>query len=71
MLDLALPRLSGRAVSRELRAHASTRDIPVILVTGTDTSDLDPDQFCFILRKPINPDTLVEAVQKCVRNRWA
>jgi DNA-binding response OmpR family regulator len=71
VLDLALPRLSGRAVSRELRAHAGTQDIPVIVVTGTDTSDLNPDQFSCILRKPIDPDTLVDAVQKCVRNQWA
>jgi DNA-binding response OmpR family regulator len=70
VLDLALPRLSGRAVSRELRAHTSTQDIPVIIVTGTDTSDLDPEQFSCILRKPIDPDTLIEAVQKCVRNKW-
>lgn len=71
VLDLALPRLSGRAVSRELKAHANTQDIPVIIVTGTDTSDLNPEQFSCILRKPIDPDALVEAVQKCVRNQWA
>jgi CheY-like chemotaxis protein len=71
VLDLALPRLSGRAVSRELKAHTTTQDIPVIVVTGTDTSDLNPSQFSCILRKPIDPDALVEAVQKCVRNRWA
>ena len=71
VLDLALPRLSGRAVSRELRAHEHTQDIPVIIVTGTDTSDLNPDQFACILHKPIDPDALVDAVQKSVRNLWA
>ena len=71
VLDLALPRLSGRAVSRELRAHAETQDIPVIIVTGTDTSDLNPDQFACILHKPIDPDALVDAVQRSVKNQWA
>jgi DNA-binding response OmpR family regulator len=69
ILDLGLPRLNGRALSRELRAHTQTHDIPVIVVTGTDTSDLDPEQFAGILRKPIDPDALIEAVEKCVRNQ--
>jgi DNA-binding response OmpR family regulator len=64
VLDLALPRLSGRAVSRELKAHQHTQEIPVIVVTGTDTSDLSPDHFTCILRKPIDPDALVDAVQQ-------
>jgi len=69
VLDLALPRLSGRAVSRELKAHPHTQDIPVIIVTGTDTSDLDPTQYACILRKPVDSDALVDAVQKCIRAR--
>ena len=66
VLDLALPRLSGRAVSRELRAHERTQDIPVIVVTGTDTSDLDPANFARVMKKPIDPDDLVDAVEKCL-----
>ena len=66
VLDLALPRLSGRAVSRELRAHERTQDIPVIVVTGTDTSDLDPTNFACVMKKPIDTDDLVDAVQKCL-----
>ena len=71
VLDLMLPRLDGREVSRELRAHPQTHDIPVIIVTGTDTSDLDPEQFSCILRKPIDSDALVHAVDKCVRKQSA
>ena len=67
VLDLALPRLGGREVSKELRSNAATRDIPVMIVTGTDTSDLDPSQFACVLKKPIDPDDLVDAVQKYVR----
>jgi CheY-like chemotaxis protein len=67
VLDLALPRLDGREVSKELRSNAATQDIPVVIVTGTDSSDLDPKHFACVLKKPIHPDALVEAVQKCVR----
>jgi DNA-binding response OmpR family regulator len=67
VLDLGLPRLNGREVSRQLRSNAATRHIPVMIVTGTDTSDLDPSQFACVLHKPIDPHELVDAVKKCVR----
>jgi CheY-like chemotaxis protein len=66
VLDLGLPRLSGREVSKQLRSDATTEHIPVMIVTGSDTSDLDPSHFACVLKKPISPDDLVEAVQKCV-----
>jgi CheY-like chemotaxis protein len=69
VLDLGLPRLSGREVSRQLRSDATTQHIPVMIVTGTDTSDLDPSQFACVLKKPISPDDLVDAVEKYVTNR--
>lgn len=40
VLDLALPRLGGRDVQRELASRAETRDIPIVVVTGTDMRDL-------------------------------
>jgi len=69
VLDLALPRLNGREVSKELKANAATEHIPLVIVSGTDTSDLDPNQFASVLKKPIDPDDLVDAVQKCVTTR--
>src|SRR2546426_6854378 len=41
VLDLGLPRLSGRDVQRELAAHAETQSIPVIVVSG-DPGDINP-----------------------------
>ncbi len=67
ILDLALPRLDGRDLRHELRARPETRDVPVIIVTGTDTSDLDHKDFAAILRKPIDGDALVNAVDAAVR----
>ena len=34
MLDLLLPRMDGFEVLRRLRANASTRDIPVLIVSN-------------------------------------
>lgn len=67
VLDLALPRVDGRDVHRELKARPDTRDVPVIAVSGTDMADVDPKQFAYVLRKPCDPDRLVDAVDQCMR----
>jgi two-component system alkaline phosphatase synthesis response regulator PhoP len=69
VLDLSLPRLGGLDVQREIAAHADTRHIPVIIVTGTDTSNLNPRDVACILKKPIDPDLLLDAVASCLRAR--
>ena len=69
VLDLMLPRLSGSDVGRELRSRADTRDIPIIVVTCTDTTDIEGvDVDCFI-RKPVPPERLIQAVEICTRKR--
>ena len=68
VLDLGLPRLNGRDVQRELAAQAHTRHIPIIVVTG-ETSNINEQDFRCVLRKPIDPDELVSAVQDCIRRR--
>ena len=67
VLDLALPRLDGRDFRHELRVRIETRDVPVVIVSGTDTSDLDRKDFAAILRKPVDVDVLVAAVNDAVR----
>ena len=69
VLDLALPHVDGRDVNRELKAREGTRDIPVIVVSGTDMSDLKPAEFASLLPKPIDPDALVKNVQVALRRR--
>jgi CheY-like chemotaxis protein len=69
VLDLDLPRVGGRDVQQELKARRDTQQIPIMVVSGTDTEDLDPEDFACILRKPITPDELVSAVQKCLA-KW-
>jgi DNA-binding response OmpR family regulator len=76
VLDMELPRLHGRDVQRELAAHVNTRQIPIVVVSGTDTRGLNPNDFACVLRKPIEPEQLVKAIDDCVRgvgpgNQWA
>ena len=65
VLDLSLPGLDGFTVHAELAAHTHTRSIPIVVVTGT-TGNLDELDVACVLRKPITPDSLVVAVQKCL-----
>jgi len=65
VLDLVLPRLSGRDVCHELKARPEMSAIPIIVVSGHDMSDLNEADFACVLRKPLDPDSLVSAVRKC------
>ena len=66
VLDLTLPRLSGRDVQREISANARYRHIPILVVTG-DPGDLVESANLCILRKPVDPATLSDAVDRCLR----
>lgn len=67
VLDMALPRLGGRDVLRELRANPATRAIHVVIVTGTDVTNLTERAGMPVLQKPVDPDALVRAVDRLVR----
>lgn len=64
VLDLGLPLMSGLDVQREVAAHAQTRNILVVIVTGS-SAVLDDLGVACVLRKPISPDHLVDVVEKC------
>jgi DNA-binding response OmpR family regulator len=67
VLDLSLLHVSGRDVQQELRSHADTRDIPIVVVTGDDTSDLNKKELACVLHKPVTAEALVETVNQCLR----
>lgn len=67
VLDMALPRLSGRDVQRELAARSDTSRIPIVVVSGTDVSDLNPSDFSSVLQKPVHPDAVISAVESGIR----
>jgi two-component system phosphate regulon response regulator PhoB len=68
VLDLGLPGFGGEDVRKELESKAETRNIPVVIATGSpdDLSHIHAD--C-ILRKPIAPDELVATVRRCLDTR--
>jgi DNA-binding response OmpR family regulator len=65
VLDLGLPLVSGQTVRAEIAAHAHTRDIPVVIVTGQAGNHNQLDAAC-VLRKPLSPDRLVQTVRSCI-----
>lgn len=69
VLDLALPYVSGLDVHRELRARPETCHIPVVIVSGTDTSGVDRGDFIKVLSKPVSPDVVVNAVALSVKKK--
>ena len=66
VLDIALPRLDGRDVHRELMSNVGTAAIPIVVITG-DSSRLERSEFPCVLQKPVDLDDLVAAVDRCLR----
>ena len=64
ILDLGLPLLSGLDVQKEIAAHAQTRNVLVVVVTGS-SAVLDAPGVQCVLRKPVSPDYLVDVVAQC------
>ena len=68
LLDLDLPVLDGFSVREEIAAQATTRQIPVVIITGQAkkySARLATDD-C-ILTKPVAADQLVETVHTCLQ----
>lgn len=67
VLDLSLPTVSGLIVHQEIAAHAHTKHIPVVIVTGS-TMNLDHLDVPCVLRKPVDPEKLITAVRDCLQS---
>jgi PAS domain S-box-containing protein len=74
LLDLKMPDMDGYEVIRRLRGQKSTRDIPVIVITGISIDD-DFDQVEILgmgvehlLTKPFTVETLVEEIKRVEYN---
>jgi DNA-binding response OmpR family regulator len=67
VLDLNLPMVSGFVVQQDIAARAHTRHIPIVIVTGTH-ENLDALHLPCVLRKPVSPDDLIDAVRKCLHS---
>jgi DNA-binding response OmpR family regulator len=65
VLDLMLPFVGGAVVQQELATHVLTRDIPVVIITGSGR-DLSELGVACVLRKPVMPEELVRTVASCL-----
>lgn len=65
LLDLCLPFISGDTVRQEIAAHAHTRNIPIVIVTGS-TAPLEGLDVACVLRKPVATDRLLEVIRTCL-----
>jgi CheY-like chemotaxis protein len=52
-------------VQQEIAAQVVTRNIPIVVVTGSGLP-VDETQVACVLRKPVMPDALVSAVRRCL-----
>ena len=70
IMDVGLGGMDGIAVMAELRASAATRDIPVILVTGSDIARhvLKEAKAARVLQKPLAPATLMGHLEQVLRS---
>jgi DNA-binding response OmpR family regulator len=74
MLDVAMPKLDGRDVLRQLKANAHTRHIPVLVVTAsggeqslrTLLSELGADD---VLEKPVDLPIAFNKAERIVARR--
>ena len=70
VMDLSLPRLDGWEATRRIKAAPSTRDIPVIALTGHAVSESKrraQEVGCAgYLTKPCLPDVLVSEIRRLV-----
>jgi two-component system cell cycle response regulator DivK len=68
LLELSLPYLDGVPILDELKAHAETKDAPIVLVVGNNVQ-LGPGQrelLAAFIQKPIDIDRLENAVRKAL-----
>ncbi len=72
LTDLLMPHIDGLAFCRELRAQASTRDVPVIFVTARTADALQRAEMerlgSGFIMKPFEPDYLLKVIDATLGN---
>ncbi len=70
VMDLAMPTLDGFSATRQLKAHAKTKHIPVIVLTGHATPSCialaEEAGADVVLVKPCTPSALLSIVERFV-----
>jgi CheY-like chemotaxis protein len=77
LTDLAVPGMDGFEFARALQQQESTRDIPILAVTGYSDYLSEPDRFrmagiSHVLLKPCAPEEVVSELRRLLgeRGRW-
>ena len=65
LMDLMMPVMDGWELTNQLARSERWRDIPVISISAA--RDPAPRHACFALRKPLDIDALLGAVERCRR----
>jgi chemosensory pili system protein ChpA (sensor histidine kinase/response regulator) len=73
LVDLEMPRMNGLELTRNLRTHAETRELPVVMITSraTDKHQAMAEQagVTRMLGKPFSEDSLVALVRDLIAER--
>jgi CheY-like chemotaxis protein len=67
MVDVMMPGLDGREVSRRIKADPETADIPVLLFSAAPNPDLTLAKADGFMPKPFDVNQLVDTVRKYIR----
>ena len=67
VLDIVLPSVDGLSIRDEILAHTDTKDIPIVIVTGSAETFSHRLRNDCVLRKPVLPDQLVKTVRACMK----
>ena len=65
VLDLGLPQIDGVSVRKDLAAQVFSRNIPIVVITGS-TDDLTYLDVNCVLRKPVTVDQVVRVIHRCI-----
>ena len=75
LVDMEMPRMNGLEVARNLRNHAETRDLPVVMITSRATEKhqamAEQAGVTRMLGKPFSEDSLVLLVRELIAGRSA
>ncbi len=79
LLDILMPNVNGFEVLKELKQHAESKEIPVIVYTNLGSSDSDEKRELafslgaadYLVKALHEPDSIVDRVRELLKNRSA
>jgi CheY-like chemotaxis protein len=67
MVDIMMPGMDGREVSRRIKENPETANIPVLLFSAAPNPDISEAKADGFMPKPFDVNQLVEAVRQYIR----